>query len=148
MEKALFIIGLLAPTRALALEPDPVQPHELAIPANTSGQFYLNLRIDGTPITALVDTGASLVVLTAEDAEKVGIDVKNPRFTTSTNTAAGAAPRALLWLKEIDVGGIVLRNVRASCCAGGGKSLLGMTALSRLDVKISNGVMHLSPANP
>jgi aspartyl protease family protein len=62
----------------------------------------------------LADTGASSVALTAKDAQKIGINLQTLQFTGKANTANGTVPRASLLLQEVNTGGIILRNVRAS----------------------------------
>jgi len=43
------------------------------------GHFYADAQVNGTTIRFLVDTGASLVVLTREDAQRAGIQLPSAR---------------------------------------------------------------------
>jgi clan AA aspartic protease (TIGR02281 family) len=114
------------------------------IPVAADGHFYPKVSINGTPVRLMYDTGATLVALSTEDARKIGIDPQSLRFTGKADTANGSRRMAPLTLSEITIEGIVLRNVRASCCITG-DSLLGMSALERLSVGMQNGWISLSP---
>ena len=92
----------------------------------------------------VVDTGATVVALSAEDAGKIGIDPQSLQFTGKADSANGPMRTAPVTLPEINIEGIVLRNVRASCCFTG-VSMLGMSALERFSFTINNGWMFVSP---
>jgi len=82
----------------------------------------------------LVDTGASIVALSYEDAETVGIRVTANDFTAQLRTANGVVEAAPVRLPEIRVGDILVENVDAVVLPRGrlGTSLLGMSFLRRL----------------
>ncbi|HEY4203320.1 MAG TPA: TIGR02281 family clan AA aspartic protease [Devosiaceae bacterium] len=98
------------------------------------GHFQLEGTIDGKRITMIFDTGASAVVLTAEDAKAAGIDTENLSYTLPVSTANGTGQAASVVLDTIEVGGIVRHNVRAYVAEDGAleTSLLGMTFLETL----------------
>ena len=97
------------------------------------GHFQVEAEIDGQPIRFLVDTGASLVVLSPDDAARLGFDLDRLDYSQVFNTANGQGRGAPVRLAEIRVGPIVARDVRASVNqAPMGGSLLGMTFLDRL----------------
>jgi aspartyl protease family protein len=98
------------------------------------GSFHLAGEINGAEVRFIFDTGASAVVLTAEDAAHAGIDVKSLRFTVPVQTANGISSAALVVLDEIAVGGIVKRRIQAFVAEPGSldESLLGMTFLETL----------------
>jgi clan AA aspartic protease (TIGR02281 family) len=129
------------PTVTLA----PYFPQQTPIPINTDGHFHPVVRINGGQLTMLADTGASFVALTANDAQKIGINLQTLQFTGKLFTANGTMPLAPLLLQEVNIGGIILRNVRASCCVSGSESLLGMSVLGQLNIRIANGLMYLAP---
>lgn len=96
------------------------------------GHFHLTLEIDGTPVDFVVDTGASGIVLTLEDARRVGIDTDALSFNLRALTANGEVAIAPVRLGEVRLGPVTDRNLRAS--VNGGelfKSLLGMDYLGR-----------------
>ena len=85
-------------------------------------------------MTFLFDTGASAVVLTAEDARRAGVETSRLVFDVPVATANGAAMAAETRLDQIAVGPIVMRNVPAMVARRGALdgSLLGMSFLERL----------------
>src|SRR5690606_7594403 len=91
--------------------------------------------VNGTHIRFMVDTGASDVALTAADARRLGIDPQSLAYNTPYQTANGTIYAARVVLDRVTVGGIALRDVRASISQGDGlgTSLLGMSFLGRLD---------------
>ena len=71
---------------------------EYVIQAGAGGHFVVEAVVNGAPVTFLVDTGASSVVLTMEDAERVGFRPESLRFTerfASANGEVRAAPVVL-----------------------------------------------------
>ena len=82
----------------------------------------------------MFDTGASTVVLTAEDARRIGLDAAGLDFSAEVSTANGSAMAAPTRLARVAVGPIVVRNVRALVTRPGAmrESLLGMSFLEQL----------------
>lgn len=99
-----------------------------------NGHFVVNADVNGTSVPLIFDTGASAVVLTAEDARKAGIDTDELRFDVPVSTANGTGRAATVMLDRIDVGGIERERVRAFIAEDGAleTSLLGMTFLDTL----------------
>ena len=103
---------------------------EITIPRARDGHYYVKAKINGVDINFLVDTGASDLVLTREDAEKVGINVATLPFLGSANTANGTVPIAYTRLAEVRLGSYLDSAVSASISGGEMvKSLLGMSYL-------------------
>lgn len=98
------------------------------------GQFVVGAEVNGAPVEFLFDTGASLVVLSAEDARQAGFDPDQLDFRIPVMTAAGITRVAPVRVGEIAVGNIREENVRAAIARPGelDMSLLGMTFLDRL----------------
>lgn len=96
------------------------------------GHFHADVDVNGATIRMLVDTGASTIALSAEDAARAGIDVDGLSFTAFVSTANGTASAADVRLDEVRVGSIVRRNVRALVTRGLTGSLLGMSFLDKL----------------
>lgn len=104
-----------------------------AIPKSNDGHFWALTNIGGASVRALVDTGSTLVALTAHDAKAIGLSTENLRFSHPVDTAAGRVTAAQVRLPVITVGGIVQRQVDAIIVPQGLEhSLLGMSFLSRL----------------
>lgn len=98
------------------------------------GHFTTAAQINGSSIDVMVDTGASIVALTWEDAERAGIYVRPSDFTHRVNTANGLAKVAPVTIDQITIGNITVRDVRAAVSEPGklNGTLLGMTFLGRL----------------
>lgn len=107
----------------------------IAVTANQNGQFDIEALVNGTSVRLLADTGATLVVLTHDDALRVGIDVEALRYNIPVQTANGVAKNALVHLQDITIGSITIPNIRALIAKPGqlDTSLLGMSFLARLN---------------
>ncbi len=98
-----------------------------------NGHFYLNAHIGGEKILFMVDTGASEVVLSKKDARKLDIDVDRLSFDKMVSTANGMGRAASYRLDELEVGGVIFSDIRASINGGEMRnSLLGMSFLEKL----------------
>ncbi len=102
--------------------------------ADHSGHFEANANINDTDIKMLADTGATLVVLTWEDADRLGL-TDDLQFSGSARTANGTSRVAPLMLDYVEVGDIRVENVRAVVAEEGrlSRSLLGMSFIGRLE---------------
>jgi aspartyl protease family protein len=114
-------------------------PHSHTPPSNTivytaneRGHVVLDAAVNGAPVRMLVDTGASLVTLTPEDARAAGINPASLAFSGHVNTANGTARMAPVTLREIRIGQLSIYDVPASVLEHLNVSLLGMSLLSRL----------------
>jgi aspartyl protease family protein len=116
-------------------------------PPNAHGQFHLDTVVDGAAITMLLDTGASLVALSSEDAIRAGVHLHPGDFRSSLATANGVVKAAPVRIRELKVGGITAHDVEAVVLPPGSlaQSLLGMSFLRRVDrVEIVYGRLRLS----
>ena len=114
--------------------------------ATSNGHFQARADINGRGLAVMVDTGASLVVLTYEDAQAAGIYVKPSDFTQPVSTANGTSRVAPVTLDRISIGDITVRNVRAAVADRGllKQTLLGMSFLNKLQrVDMRDGMMVL-----
>jgi aspartyl protease family protein len=105
-----------------------------------NGHFEARIMVNGTPIRAVVDTGATGTVLTAEDAQAAGFNPAALNFTIPVSTANGMARAAGVKTNELSIGGIVRKDMPVMVAAPGtlGQSLLGMNfigSLSGFDVR-------------
>lgn len=106
-------------------------PHEFRRAAD--GLFYIDAKVNGEPIHFLVDTGASVVTLTPEDARKVGAALDGGRFSAHVETAGGKTAMAWTTLDHVKIAGRDVRSLRAAVVREGlGVSLLGQNLLSQL----------------
>jgi aspartyl protease family protein len=99
------------------------------------GDFVIEARANGRPLLFVFDTGASSVVLRAEDARRIGIDVSKLAYLSVVSTANGVARAAETTIDSLSVGTITQRRVRALVAQPGAlmQSLLGQSFLGKLD---------------
>lgn len=120
------------------VEAKPIAPKRSAsvvsVPKDRrTGQYLIRGRVDSGSVEFLVDTGASAVALTWEDARKSGVRVNTLTFDVPISTAGGRNYAAAVKLKSVSLGGITLRDVDALVVKDGlDISLLGMSYLGRL----------------
>uniref|UniRef100_UPI004047C8C9 retropepsin-like aspartic protease family protein n=2 Tax=Yoonia sp. TaxID=2212373 RepID=UPI004047C8C9 len=106
----------------------------IVLPRERDGHYYLTLDVNGVPVNFVVDTGATQVVLTQQDAARIGIDVGALAYLGSANTANGTVRTAAVRLDTVSLG--TMRDTRVRAVVNDGQmdgSLLGMTYLSRFD---------------
>jgi len=118
----------------------------IEVPRSFDGHYYLPMLVNGKPVTFLVDTGASQIVLSPQDAERVGFDTGQLTFHGRASTANGVVQTAPVRLDSLALGPITDRNVAAWINGGDlDKSLLGMDYLHRFsNIQFSDGRMILS----
>lgn len=124
--------GLL-PGRAVVMQGSDGRT-EVVLHKSRGAHFEANVAVDGREINMLVDTGASSVALSYEDAMRIGIDPESLRYTQLIMTANGQARGAPVRLGQVAIGPIIRSNVQAIVTEPGrlGQSLLGMSFLGTL----------------
>lgn len=102
--------------------------------AGTNGHFVTDAEVNGRNITVMVDTGASMVALTYQDARAIGVSPRDSDFTHRVSTANGVAKVAPVTLDRVQIGDVMVRNVSAAVVEEGklGMTLLGNSFLSKL----------------
>ena len=104
------------------------------------GLFYADATVNGQPVRFLVDTGASTIVLTAADAQRVGAAASASAGQLVADTAAGPSAMSAVTLASVTVGPRSASEVRAAVASGGlSVSLLGLTWLAALDSVLIEG---------
>jgi aspartyl protease family protein len=128
-----------SPQHASRTQPAPAREYvssdggQMVIEGGDGGHFHLIAEIGGREIEFLVDTGASMVALSEEDAETIGLPIYQLDYTGQANTANGVARFAPVTIDEMAIGDHVVRNVQGAVIEGhSGNSLLGMTFLRKL----------------
>ncbi|WP_028028536.1 retropepsin-like aspartic protease family protein [Gemmobacter nectariphilus] len=110
------------------------QDGQIVVARAPDDHFYLTLDIDGTPVRFMVDTGASTVVLSDRDTDRLGIDRRGLAFFGSAQTANGTIRTARITLRDVRLDGEPLGDLPASVGDGPlGISLLGMDFLNRFE---------------
>ena len=119
--------SLAAARAAASLRPAP------AIAKASDGHYWATAQVEGHPLRVLVDTGATAVALTADDARSLGLAPERLAYTRRLSTASGAVRAAPVTLDAVEVGGARVEHVSALVVDDGlSASLLGMSYLGRL----------------
>ena len=124
----------------------PMALRMVEIQAGDQGHYVTTATIDHIPVIVLVDTGASKVALSYEDAERIGLNPFGLNFDQPVTTANGVVGAALVTLDRIEVENVVVRDVGAIVLPQGAMrgTLLGMSFLNRLSgFRISDGTLYL-----
>jgi aspartyl protease family protein len=111
----------------------PPTPGSGAVAKAADGHFWADAVVNGKPVHFLVDTGATAVALTPDDAQRLGFKPADLKYGYSVTTAGGSSHAASVTLTSISVNGARVENVQALVVADGlDVSLLGMSYLGRL----------------
>ena len=107
---------------------------ELIIPIGPRGHFLVDAFVDGFEIRFLIDTGASTVMLTPEDARRLGFRPRHDDFSERYRTPSGFMRGAPVTLRQVRIGALEVDDVRATVAERPSSiSLLGMSFLRRLE---------------
>jgi aspartyl protease family protein len=148
------MLGLPTETEIAAVQQRaraPIKPTRLGsvveIEAADNGHFNAEVEINGRAVEVMIDTGATMVALSYEDAERAGLLLNDNDFTSAVSTANGMARVAPVTLDRVSIGNITVRNVPAAVTERGRMrtSLLGMSflrKLSRFDMRSGRLVMQ------
>ncbi len=116
----------IAPRQSLA------QSGSITVPRSSDGHFYLTLRLDGVPVRFVVDTGASAVVLSRQDARRIGLDPDRLIYAGRASTANGEVATALARVGTVELENLTDHDMRVQVNGGEMEgSLLGMDYLRR-----------------
>lgn len=140
------LAGELLPGSAMVVEESANGPVEVKIRRRLDGHFTAKVEVNGKPISMIVDTGASTIVLRPEDAAKAGIDVRRLTYSVPVMTANGRTTAARVRLDTVAIGPLARQKVDALVAEPNAmtESLLGMSFLSRLrSYEFSGGFLTL-----
>lgn len=100
---------------------------------SSDGLFYVDGSIKGVPVKFAIDTGASVVVLNATDAERVGLKTERTP-THHIRTASGYSEMSWSEANDFVIAGKNIGKIDIAVMNNGPSvSLLGLNALSRLE---------------
>jgi aspartyl protease family protein len=129
------IVGALVPGTPIAGRlSGETDPNSVVILRNGGGHFGVRAEVDNEPMSLLVDTGATFVTLTPDDAAEIGIDPSTLDFVVPIQTANGTIRAASIRLERIAIGPIERENIPALVAPRGAldESLLGLSFLDKL----------------
>ena len=116
---------------------------QIVLTADGGGHFFTSGTINGKAVRFVVDTGATSVAMSQDEANRLGLDYKNgPRGLGGT--ANGVVTFYRTTLTSVRIGDVQVYNVEASILPGQmNQILLGNSFLTRFQMKRENDVMTL-----
>jgi len=117
--------------------------HQIVIASGSGGHFTTLGAVNGHSVQFLVDTGATLVAISQNEAERLGLHYREGAATT-TQTANGSAAAYRLVLESVRIGGVEVHNVDAIVVSAPMPFvLLGNSFLSRFEMRRENDMLTL-----
>ncbi|MCW9034040.1 MAG: TIGR02281 family clan AA aspartic protease [Rhodospirillales bacterium] len=134
------VLGELVPSQGATLDEASISFRE-----SRNGHYQIKAEVNGQWVDFMLDTGATSIVLSPQDAERLGYGAESLAFTGRANTANGVIRTAKVTLRRLAVGPIAFDDVPAIVNgAPMSKSLLGMSFLKRLRTySVNNGTLIL-----
>jgi aspartyl protease family protein len=105
---------------------------ETRIPRSRDGHFYAHAMVNNQLVRFMVDTGATGIALTIEDAERTGVAVNRAAFEIVGTGASGPVRGQRVRLDSVSVDGKEIQRLPAIVVEGLDRSLLGQAYLSRM----------------
>ena len=143
---AMAVFAYAAPATVRAEEAMLRAASATELKADSRGHFIVQAEINGRDIWVMVDTGATAVALSYEDAKEAGLRPGSLDFNIPITTANGVGMAARVKLDRVEIDGVRVYDVDGMVLPEGALrgSLLGMSYLSRLrSFRIEDGVLHL-----
>jgi aspartyl protease family protein len=131
---------------AAKAEPPVLLGRKVRLPANASGHFTAEVRLNGRGVQAMIDTGATLVAINESTARRIGIVLAPSDFTYAVTTANGKAKAAATTIDAVQIGKVYVDKVPAVVLEDSALSgtLVGMSFLKRLSkFQVEDGAMIL-----
>ncbi|WP_245479758.1 retropepsin-like aspartic protease family protein [Hansschlegelia zhihuaiae] len=125
------------PERTAAAPPsrlEEARPGHVSLSAGPDGHFRVDATIGGRRVPMLVDTGATVVALSYENGESLGLVSGGDRFDARVATANGSVGAKRVVLRDVRIGSVKVDDVAAVVLSPGAMdgALLGMSFLGRL----------------
>ncbi len=131
-------------SRQIAGSFSQAQPTTVRVLRDADSHYRVRGAINGRPVTMMVDTGATAVVMNVNDARALGVDYRNGQ-PSRASTAGGMVDSYVVDLDRVSVGGITVHSVRGAVIIGDfpEQILLGNTFLGRVSMQEEEGVLVL-----
>jgi aspartyl protease family protein len=127
-------------------EPEVLPGRKVRLQVDATGHFLGDFKFNGRRVSAMVDTGATLVAINLSTAKKIGIDLTPADFKYKVSTANGDARAAAATIGSLQIGRIAVDNVQAvvledTALEG---TLIGMSFLKQLSkFEVEDGALLL-----
>ncbi len=134
----------------LGLPEQVVEGRETRVPLAPDGHFWLRAKVNGQPANFLVDTGATLTAVSAETANRLGLEPRDAGIPIRMQTANGAVAAQLTTIDDLRFGNVAAHGLDAIIAPGlGPTNVIGMNLLSRLaSWRVEGNTMILVPHHP
>lgn len=137
------LIGFLLPGSRAPAPAEAATPadgyRETLLERRYDGHFYVDALVNGRTVRFLVDTGATTVALTTEDAQRIGIDFDPNQFSVVARSASGDVLGQNVTLDYVDIEGKRVPHIGAQVAQNLPVSLLGQAYLARISGVQMNG---------
>jgi aspartyl protease family protein len=151
LERGLIVITLVAGAALGFFWPmrsaEPAEPKaaiEVRLNRSSDRHYYATASVNGHDVRFLVDTGASEIALTEDDARKVGVKFDPTKYGLLGEGASGYVRGQYVQLDDVRLDGIHLGGAKAVVVEGADVSLLGQPFLEKVDeIVIRKGEMIL-----
>ena len=107
------------------------QDGSIELQRNDDGHFYADVRINGAPVHMLIDTGASGIALSREDAQMAGLATSIGMTDVVGEGASGVVRGEWVRLDRVELGPLSASGLDAAILDGGQQSLLGQSFLRK-----------------
>ncbi len=135
--------NLVTPSEHQKTEPSEIIGNgKLELKQTREGHYYSSGTINGSPIVFMIDTGATIIAISAEMAASAGIKNCSPHFVT---TASGKVQGCIATAAKITFGSFALTNIAVSILPDmPGEALLGMNVLRNFHIEQIDDIMRIS----
>jgi aspartyl protease family protein len=139
-QKDATIVADFAQPRAQVSRDSGLSVEGDALHRSDDGLFYVTAMIRNRPVKFVVDTGATVTVLSPDDAKRIGL-LPDPKFDGGLiNMVAGSTRMRWAQLSDVSVAGHRIPKVQIALPNGNvRKSLLGQDVLSQLNAMTLHG---------
>ena len=139
---ALFAPGLRSveapPAVPGTAAPQPQQPEAMVgngylsqeLVRSPDGHVYAEAQVNGAPVRFMIDTGATMVALTPDDAQRAGIQFGSDRVTV--RGVGGPVEVIPVTIDRLAVGSLTATQIEAAVAEDLSVSLLGQSFLARV----------------
>lgn len=115
----------------------------VSLTADARGHFTAAGSLNGYPVSFLVDTGATSIAISADEARRMGIDYRAGQ-AVPVGTAAGVMRAWRVTFNTVKVGSITVNQVEGMVVESGlSMPLLGMSFLNRMEMRREGQTMTL-----
>jgi aspartyl protease family protein len=133
-----------ASSSASSPDPAPSSDGVLDIPRSPDGHFYADVDLNGTKVHMLVDTGATEIALSRDDARSAGIATSIGMPNVVGEGADGSIHGEVVTIERVSLGNTTAEGMPAIVLNSGGQSLLGQSFLAKFaSVEIHGDTMTL-----